>query len=91
MNLAYAISFMSGVKHQCKDAGLPGISGGHVANVMTRRGGWAGWVAFSAYGDGAYANLEQEGMDDGYALAVAKGCQSKELQAVHASVKKTIL
>ena len=51
--------------------GLPG-GGRHVANGMTRRGGWSGMGGLLCLRRWPYANLEQEGMDDGLCLG---GCQ----------------
>ena len=37
----------------------------------------------------ASEEVQQDGMDDGYALAATKGCGAKEVMAAKATVEKT--
>lgn len=89
-NLIYTISFMVGIKHHCKSAGLETINVASMIRSVGGKIGLLGFAALDAYGNGGYGPLEQVGMDDGYALAVTKGCQSKEVAGVHLTIKRSI-
>lgn len=89
-NLIYTISFMSGIKHHCKSAGLESINVNSMVRSIGGKIGLLGFAALDAYGAGRYGALEQDGMDDGYALAVTKGCQSKEVASVHSTIRRSI-
>jgi hypothetical protein len=88
--LVYALGVIGGIQHHCPDAGLK-ASPDRVMTVVSNRvggggmlGGMTGLMDLEAHPD-----LDQAGMDDGYALAFTKGCDSKDVLAVHESLNKT--
>lgn len=91
LNYIYVTSFMSGIKYQCEGAGVKGLDVSRVMQAVYSRLGLRGEMAMRAWNEGSYGDLEQDAMDDGYALAVAKGCSAKEIEAVRNSIRKTFL
>lgn len=85
----YASNAIAGIKHHCPDAGIDIPPATILEKYMARMGvsGFAGLLAVSSAG---YEELEQQGMDDGYALAFTKGCSSGEVAAIHKSVRSTL-
>lgn len=85
----YASNAIAGIKHHCPDAGIEIPPAVILEKYMARMGvsGIAGLLAISNAG---YEELEQQGMDDGYALAFTKGCSSGEVAAIHKSIRSTL-
>lgn len=85
----YASNAIAGIKHHCPDAGIDMAPATMLEKYMARMGvsGLGGLIVVSSAG---YEELEQQGMDDGYALAFTKGCSSGEVAAVHKSVRSTL-
>lgn len=82
----YSLGVMGGIKHHCPDAGID-IPPQQLMQKYMQRMGSEGFGAILM--GGVSPDLEQHGMDDGYALAFTKGCPSKEVAAVHAALTST--
>lgn len=78
---AYVLKFASGMKHECPNVDF-GIRGAQFLQAVSRHLG--GMQAVLNYGDainrGLFDSEQQDGMDDGYAIAAVRGCDSKEVQ-----------
>lgn len=86
----YAMNTIAGIKYQCPEAGIENMNAGRiVVGVSRKTNAVIGFLGMSNVGHGALAVLEQQAMDDGYALAVAKGCGSPEVAAVHTTFRLT--
>lgn len=87
----YSSSFLSGIKHQCPQVRMQ-ISENAVMRSVQKRGAYMALVGFS---DGSrqdeIGELKQNGMDDGYALAVTKGCDTVEVDAVLNTIDLSLL
>lgn len=79
--LSYSSSFISGIKYQCPDLTI-NMDEGKFLKVVFSQG-----FAIMAFAD---EQVQQEGMDDGYALAVTKGCHSREVLLAKTTFETTI-
>ena len=88
--LAYSTRFIAGIVYACPKRGVE-LTPQQIFNSVYRRAGPAAtFLGLSAVGEGAYATLQQEGMDDGNALAESSGCDSSRVAAAEQSLRKTI-
>lgn len=81
MMMFYSSSFLGGIKHQCSNVEAM-ISEDDLLQSMHNRGAYtalANLDDIEAMDD--FEELRQSGMDDGYALAVTKGCSASEVKA----------
>lgn len=90
--VVYSTFVIAGIKHQCPERGIPAgvVDQSKLLKVTSERAGaGVAWMGFIALNEGGYARIEQEGMDDGYALALTSGCASAKLLAAEQSIIKT--
>lgn len=87
--VAYGSRFVAGIVHQCPQRGVDITPQQITSTVFRRAGPAAGFFGLSAIGDGAYAELQQQGLDDGYALAMTAGCNSPKVLAAEETLRKT--
>ena len=87
--LMYMGRFVSGIEFQCKGA-VPDIDTRNARDVFISKVGFLGALGFGEANNlGRLEPLKQDGMDDGYALAVSRGCKSKEVKAAIATYVET--
>ena len=82
----YSSSFLSGIKHQCPDVQMQ-ISEGDIMYAVKGRSAYSEFLLSPVFTEGNEVDeLKQNGMDDGYALAVTKGCDAAEVDAVLSTI-----
>lgn len=90
--LTYTAHVAAGIAHQCPERKPYGITTESFFRTLASRTGGGGNAFFIALAanEGAFAQLQQEGMDDGYALAVTAGCDSPQVLAAINSLTRTM-
>lgn len=88
--IAYSTRFVAGIVHHCPNRGV-NITPQQIMNTVFRRAGpAAGFFGLAAAGEGGYAGVQQQGMDDGYAMAFTAGCESAKILAAEQTLTKTM-
>lgn len=78
--LSYSSGFIGGIRHHCPEFEVD-VNEKRILQVVMNQGLFASLAASE--------EVQQDGMDDGYALAATKGCGAKEVMAAKATVEKT--
>lgn len=86
--MVYSLHFIAGVKEQCPGSGIALNEQSLMRTASKHLGGWLGAMNWgAAISEGGYDAERQQGMDDGYAIAVTTGCDSTEVQSARRTVQ----